>query len=201
MQPDENLDPGKVIACISDKMLNELDTGAMARLRRLDVDGPGPTDFWDLMRRCRALDCVSKPDETSRWMALVKIMATLTGKGAPGTRGVLHEDTGERAFGAVLCDGGRKDWPSEDEKGEPRPFVSEKRLARFLSRPPENRADDLLVFARMIASRRALDVPLNCLGIYWLLRPKSSFALRKVASSYYRRLDSAQDPNKEDKAA
>src|SRR5690606_34214088 len=144
-----------------------LDPGAMARLRRLDIDGPGPTDFWNLMRSCGALNPEPHPDETSRWMALVKIMATLAGKGAPGTRGALHEDS--RAFGAVLCDGGRKDWPSEDEKNKPRPFISEKRLARFLSRPHEKRADDLLVFARMISSRRDTNVPSNCVDIYQLL--------------------------------
>ncbi len=198
MPPDERFDPAPVIESISEAMLTTLDPGQMARLRRMEIDGPGTVEFWDTAARCKFIDRASRPDRTPRWLAFVRILAILTAKGREKDRGVLHQRGGGRSFGAALCDGGRTDWADKpEEKADPRPFVSEAHLARFMARPASARVEDLETFARMIAARRDAAAPIDCLDLYHLIFTDGPEPLRRLASQYYRRLDGARRKAKE----
>lgn len=189
MPPDDNASGlGEAIARASAFLL-KLDPGPLARLRRMDVNGPGETDFWQLAGACGFLGEV----RGDKWLRLVKIMATLTPKGDPANRGRLHEPA--RAFGASLCDGGQPDWSGE------RPFFSEARLARFLSLPFDRRGEALEGMARMLAASRDPNSGVNCLDIACLLFFGDAKHTRRLASTYYCRLDSARNKKPEDKAA
>lgn len=165
------------------------DPGPLARLRRIDVDGPGETDFWQLAGECGFLGEV----RGDKWLRLVKIMASLTTKGDPANRGRLHEAA--RPFGAALCDGGQPEWSAE------RPFLSEARLARFLALPVDRRGEALEGMARMLAANRDPKAGVNCLDIACLLFSDDVKHTRRLASTYYGRLDSARNHKQEDKAA
>ncbi|MGO9391822.1 hypothetical protein, partial [Rhodoblastus sp.] len=121
------------------------------------------------------------------WMRIVQIMALITPKGERQARGVLHE--GKRGLGQALCDGGSADWPGA---GEPRPLLSEQRLARLLAAPVEQYGDALTRIAHMLAASRARESGVNCIDIAVLLLSRDlGRSLQKIARDYYRRLDSA----------
>ncbi|MBF0135211.1 MAG: hypothetical protein HQL65_03155 [Magnetococcales bacterium] len=190
MPPDNNaIDLGDAVSKTSAFLLR-LDPGPLARLRRMDAHGPGESDFWQLAGRCGFLTAIQGGDE---WLRLVKIMALLVPKGDPANRGRLHQST--RAFGAVLCDGGQPGWPGE------RPFLSENRLARFLSLPTAKRGAALEGMVRMLAASRAPDLGVNCLDIAYLLFSNKVQHTRKLASTYYDRLDSKSQSEQKESAA
>lgn len=164
--------------------LRQLGPGPLADLRRMDPTGPGTTAFWSLAARCGFLE-----EATDAWMRIVKIMAILTPRGEPDRRPPLHN--ARRPLGAVLCDGGRRDW-ADGAGVQPRPFVSEMRLARFLSQPPGQRPQALERLARMLATQRDPTSGVNCIDIAaLLLNPDNRTALRALARTYYQRLNSA----------
>lgn len=172
----------QTVECLS-KEMSRLGTGPLAELRRMAADGPGTADFWRLAARCGFLEY-----STDSWMRIVKIMAVLTSRGAPAGRRPLHD--AERPLGGVLCDGGHKDWPAAG--AAPRPFLSETRLARLLAQRPDQRAEALERIARMLAAKRNPEDGINCAQIAALLLfPDNEVNLRKLASAYYRRLDTA----------
>ncbi|MEO5347756.1 MAG: hypothetical protein H7834_15460 [Magnetococcus sp. YQC-9] len=178
MPPDDNaIGLGEAVSKTA-ALLLRLDPGSLARLRRMDTQGPGEIDFWQLAGSCGFLTAV----QGDGWLRLVKIMALLTPKGDPETRGRVHQS--DRPFGAVLCDGGQPDWSGE------RPFFSESRLARFLSLPFARRGEALEGMARMLAASRAANLGVNCLDIACLLFSNDVKHPRKLASSYYGRFDS-----------
>lgn len=177
---------------LSQKM-NRLGTGPLAELRRMAVDGPGTTDFWHLAGLCGFLE---DKKHTDPWMRIVKIMAILTPRGEPAKRHSLHDK--HRSLGEVLCDGGHRDWPAAG--AAVRPLLSETRLARFLAQRPEQRAEALERQARALATRRDPQTGINCVDIAALLLcpDNESYHLRKLARTYYRRLDSAARKTKEE---
>jgi CRISPR system Cascade subunit CasB len=171
-----------------------LGTGPLAELRRMMMEGPGVPAFWQVAAAGGFLDEKSR---TGTWMRIVKIMAILTPKGERKNDDRLHDEG--RRLGAVLCDGGDPNW--KPEGGEPRPFLSELRFARFLSQPLEQRGDALERIARSLANRKNRDSGINCAEIAALLLfPEISYGLQDLARDYYKRLDSAarQSKQKED---
>jgi CRISPR system Cascade subunit CasB len=175
MRP-EQLSPtlSTIVARLSAQLLI-LHSGGLARLRRMDANGPGELDFWNL-----AVQCALRENEAG--MRLVKIMAMLVPAGEPGQRGVLHSS--RRPLGETLCD----------------TEFSETRLARFLALPFQSRGFALERMARWIASRDTGN-GIDCVDIARLLFSDDVKPLRKLAETYYRRLDRTRTSLAEEKTA
>jgi len=170
------------IALLSQRLLR-LDTGALSELRRMEVGGVGPLPYWALASECGFLD-----DDAAAWMRIVHILALLTPRGELHAGDRLHDP--ERRLGAALCDGGDPTWPPAG--GDPRPIVSESRLARLLATPVSQRGEALTRLARMLAARRDRGSGVNCKEIAALLLfGDVERNLQQIAQAYYRRLDSA----------
>jgi CRISPR system Cascade subunit CasB len=170
------------IALLSQRLLR-LDTGALAELRRMEVGGVGPLPYWALAAECGFLD-----DDADVWMRIVHILAILTPKGERKTEDRLHDPA--RRLGAALCDGGDPNWPAGG--GDPRPILSETRLARLLATPADRRGEDLTRLARMLAAKRDRANGVNCREIAALLLfERVERNPREIAKAYYRRLDAA----------
>lgn len=198
MPPERKaFDYKEAVFCISQRMLFELDTGAMARLRRMEVDGVGVTDYWQLAADCGFLD-----ENHDRWRRIVKLMALLCGKGEVGQRGALHDpkQDSRRGLGAALCDGGDPHW-SPGPAGDGRPVLSETRFARFLEVSPAGRYEALARLMRWLASHRSGDSGVNCAEIAALILFSDAVRTQRgIARDYYRRLDSQHaktDPKEE----
>lgn len=161
------------VAKLATAMLR-LDPGALARLRRMDVAGPGEPEFWKL-----AVDCGLKGE--TRDMRLVRLLAQLAPKGATDTRAPFHQYGNAHALGRVLQQAG----------------LSEARLARFITLPQDKRADALERLVRFLAASGASTAGIDCTDIarlVWFDNPKD---LRKLAETYYRGLDAAAITDKE----
>ncbi|MCW2286077.1 CRISPR system Cascade subunit CasB [Rhodoblastus acidophilus] len=172
----------ETIALLSQR-LPRLDAGALAELRRMDIGGVGPLPYWALAAECGFLD-----ETAAAWMRIVHILALLTPKGERQPTDRLHDP--ERKLGRVLCDGGDPSWPPAG--GDPRPVVSESRLARLLTTPADQRGEALTRLARMLAARRDRASGVNCKEIAALLLFEDvERNLQQIAKAYYRRLDSA----------
>jgi len=170
------------IALLSQRLLR-LDTGALAELRRMEVGGVGPLPYWALAAECGFLD-----DDADAWMRIVHILAILTPKGERQVKDCLHDP--KRKLGRVLCDGGDPNWPASG--GDPRPIVSETRLARLLATATDQRGEALARLARMLAISRDRTSGVNCKEIAALLLfDDVERNLREIAQAYYRRLDTA----------
>jgi CRISPR system Cascade subunit CasB len=184
MPPERKaFDYKEAVFSLSQQMRFELDTGAMARLRRMDVDGAGEPDYWQLAAQCGFLD-----ENHDRWRRIVNLMALLCGKGEAGQRGALHDS--RRGLGAALCDGGDPNW-SPGPAGDGRPVLSEPRFARFLELSSADRHAALERLMRWLVAHRNRDSGVNCAEIAELiLFPDPVRTLRRIARDYYRRLDS-----------
>jgi CRISPR system Cascade subunit CasB len=170
------------IALLSQCLLR-LDTGALAELRRMEVGGVGPLPYWALATQCGFLD-----DDAAVWMRIVHILAILTPKGERQASDRLHDP--ERKLGRVLCDGGDPNWPASG--GEPRPVLSEARVARLLATPADQRGAALTRLARMLSASRDRASGVNGKEIAALLLFEDvDRNLQQIAQAYYRRLDSA----------
>jgi len=164
------------------RRLLHLHTGSLAELRRMETGGPGPLAYWRLAAECGFID-----SPTDRWMPIVQILAILTPKGNRQDTDRLHDPT--RWLGEVLCDGGKPGWP---EGKEPRPFLSETRLARLLAAFTERRAEAFMRIARMLVANRDRTSGLDCREIAALLLfSDARDNPQKIARAYYRRLDFA----------
>ena len=143
--------------------LARLDPGDLARLRRMDVDGPGEMAFWQLAAE------LDLPGERAQWLLPIKLMALLTPKGDPhaGKR-PAHDPA--RAVGAALADAG----------------FSETRLLRLIERAPGTRADAVEGMIRFLAARSP-GQGINCRELFWLLHSDGSPGpLRNLADRYFR---------------
>jgi hypothetical protein len=170
------------IAAIA-RTLRGLDPGPLAELRRMEPDGPGTAHFWRLHAEHEFAD-----RDMAAWRAIVRIMAILCPKGAPDTRGHLHDR--KRPLGEALCDGGDPGWPGD---GAARPVLSEKRLAHFLALPPAARPEALERMARMLARSRSEESGIDCTGLArLLLEPNNPELPGRIARAYYDRLDRAE---------
>jgi len=190
MPPDrDRFDYKDAVNTVSDAM-SKLGTGPLAELRRMDVDGAGCAAFWDLAAKGGLLD----QTRFDPWIRLVKIMAILTPKGERSKGVILHKPS--RRLGAVLCDGGDPGWNDVH-----RPFLSEARLARFLTQPADQHGAALERFARALANRFVPKSGLDCVAVAALLLfPDSNATRQALARDYYRRLDSANHPAKPEEA-
>lgn len=170
-----------IIEQLSRRLLR-LDTGSLAELRRMETGGPGPLAYWRLAVECGFID--EPPD---RWMPIVRILAVLTSKGDRLPSDRLHDP--KRRLGSVLCDGGDPGWQAGQE---PRPFLSETRLARLLAAPAVSRAQAVMRIARMLAANRDRASGLDCREVAALLLfSDARDNPQKIAKAYYRRLDFA----------
>lgn len=173
----------ETVRCLSEALLG-LDPGPLAELRRMDPDGAGPPAYWGLAGKCGFLD-----RNPADWMRVVCLMALLAPKGERQTGDRLHD--GGRPLGLTLCDGGVSDWPRDGES--PRPFLSERRLARLLVLRGEQRGPALERVVRMLAASRDRGQGLDCVALAALvLMEPDAKTLRRLAQDYYRRLDAAQ---------
>ncbi|MHA7969330.1 hypothetical protein [Rhizobium sp. CAU 1783] len=145
------------IAALVGKMM-QLDPGGLARLRRMDVDGPGELEFWRLIR-----DIDIRGDTSG--MQLVKILALLAPRGDVAARAPFHR-LGE-PLGKVLAEA----------------EFSEKRLASFLALPFARRGEALEGLVRFIS--RKMEQGVNCVDIAHLLFVDKVWPLRQLAKHYY----------------
>ncbi|MDE0240110.1 MAG: type I-E CRISPR-associated protein Cse2/CasB [bacterium] len=166
------------------KRLQHLAAGPLADLRRMPIDTAAP-EFWRLAARHPST--IGNPSRYREWIAIVRILAILTEKGDPGGRRRLHDP--KRPLGVVLCDGGERDWPSNDG-GVPRPAFSERRLAQLMAARGPQRAMMLERAARALARSRDPGSGVDVVDVaYTLLAPEHR---RRLAEPYYRRLDRAE---------
>jgi CRISPR system Cascade subunit CasB len=172
----------ETIAVLSAKLLT-LDSGPLAELRRMEPEGVGTSMFWRLVA---TLDL--SVQKTPEWMQIVRILALLTPRFAQNASVRLHDRSYK--LGRILCDGGNPAWPSDPQN--PRPLLSEQRLARLLAMPASQRAEALERIARMLARSRSPEAGINCTEIaLLLLDPSNPLPLQDVARYYYARLDHA----------
>ena len=165
------------------RCLASLAPGPLAELRRMDALRIAPA-FWRLAARYP--ETIGRNEET--WIHIVGVLALLTPKGRPAhaEKPPLHHP--QRHLGAVLCDGGDPAWPGS-VRGEPRPVLSELRLARLLASRGTQRPTLLRRAARSLARSMQPGSGVNVIGIaYALLRPENTAA---IARAYYARLDRA----------
>ncbi len=171
MWSSENID--KVAVGVANA-LRMLDPGPLAELRRMQAETAAPA-FWRLSARYP--DSIgSRPAE---WVEIIRILSILTPKGATEGRPALHD--ANRAFGAVLCDGGDPGWSGD------RPAMSERRLAQLLAARGPARVVALTRAARALARSRPPQAGLDVRGIAWAILHPTGTA--RIAEHYYRRLD------------
>ncbi len=166
------------------RLLQGLDPGGLAELRRMQAPSLGSPAYWRLAAR-HATTIGSRHD---KWMAIVRSLAMLTPGGDPDGRQPLHH--AKRWLGQVLCDGGDLDWPGADAV---RPSISERRLAQLLSARGRQRRVLLERALRAVARTRRPEAGVNVVDIArWLLDVDPVAAGRRLAESYYRCLDAAE---------
>ena len=163
-------------------MLQELDPGRLAELRRMD-EATGAAAFWRLAAR--------HPDTIGRrireWMAIVRIIAILTAKGDPASRDRLHNP--KSPLGALLCHGGDPGWPGPYG---PRPVLSERRLGQLIAARGTQRQVLLTRAARAVARTRQSGSGVKVPDIAWMLLGSDHGRSGKdLARHYYRTLDRA----------
>lgn len=169
---DEKQKLSEVIFKLSQRMAR-LDPGSLARLRRMDPEGPGETEFWKL-----ALDCDLGTD--ARHQMLVRLLALLTPRGDPGIHKKLHDRS--RALGTVLAE----------------TKFPETRLMRFLALPFGRRGEALERMVRWLAQKGHDGV--NCTDIAALLLSDDDRAARRLAETHYRAVDRLNTTDNEDSA-
>jgi len=184
--PDANTDADvtpHAVAMSLCGMLAYLGSGQTSDLRRLDDDAAVPA-YWRLAARHDVL-----ARQPNRWVPIVRALALLTPKGQPGERPDLHD--GKRKLGTALCDGGVAEWPGPVAPGQnPRPALSERRLAQLLAARGTQRSVLLTRAVRALAANRDPRVGLDVGDLAWaFLRGDNASAL---ARPYYHRLDRAQ---------
>ena len=166
-------------------MLQHLGPGPLADLRRMEPDDCAPT-FWRLA--ARHPDTIGRRHEA--WAQIVRIIAILTPKGAPESRPPLHNPN--RRLGSVLCDGGNPQWRG------PNAVYSDRRLMKLIASRGGQRGVLLTLAARTLARTMVPGSGLNVPDIaYALLFAESPETGRRLAESYYRRLDRAASSSTE----
>ena len=181
MPPPEDTPRAAVLEAA--RWLTSLAPGRLAELRRMDTQHPAPV-FWRLAARYP--NTIGPREET--WMHIAGILALLTPKGSPAhsEKPPLHNP--KRPLGAVLCDGGDTAWP-DLARGQPRPALSELRLAMLLASRGTQRPTLLRRAARSLARSMQPGSGVNVIDIaYALLRAQNTAG---IARAYYERLDRA----------
>ena len=181
--PKHETHPVEKAALATAKMLQHLDPGQMAELRRIRTASSGAPGFWRLA--ARQPETIGRQQET--WMAIIRILAILTPKGDAAKRPPLHN--AKRRLGEVLCDGGDPGWPHSNPL---RPVLSERRLAQLMAAREHQREVLLERAARAIYRTVQSASGVNVVDIAWTLLDHDSGRIgRRLAEPYYRRLDGA----------
>lgn len=163
---------GTMVSRLAGEMM-KLDPGALARLRRMDVDGPGELEFWKL---ATAFDL--RGDEAG--LRFIRILALLAPKGEIAHRVLFHNF--KRPLGQALANAG----------------LSEARLARFIALPFERREEALESLARFLVSAGETANGVDCADIGRLLFFDDARPVRRLAATYYDAFDRlAADQQKE----
>jgi hypothetical protein len=119
----------------------------------------------------------------NEWVAIARILAILSPKGDPAARLSVRRTI---RLGEALCDGGDAGWTG------PRPVVSEMRLAQLLATRGVRRTEAVERAARTLAQTLAPDTQIDAVDLAAaVLLPDRASTTRRVAESYYRRLDRA----------
>lgn len=176
-QPDQAQSPETKAVVASAKMLQELEPGALAELRRMGTDQGSPY-FWRFAAQFP--ETAGRRERQDDWVKIVRIIAILTPKGNPEGRPPVHR--ARRRLGAVLCDGGNlQDW-----KG-PKPAFSEHRLLQLLAARGPQRSLLLERAVRSIVPGSEVNVSDIA---YALLKPQEDE--KGLTEPYYQRLDRAE---------
>lgn len=154
---------GAKVATLAGAMM-KLDPGALARLRRMDVDGPGELDFWKL---AAAQDLRSD----AAGLRFVRILALLAPRGEIAHRIPFHNF--DRPLGLALAETG----------------FSEARLARFIALPFERRGETLESIARFLHASDKTVKDVDCSDIGRLLFFDDTGPVRRLAATYYKKID------------
>lgn len=179
--------PVEIAAIAVARMLQRLEPGPLAELRRMGTETGAPI-FWRLAARYP--DTIGRRHE--KWISIVRIVAILIPKGEPAERKPLHD--AKRRLGEVLCDGGDPGWPNSNS---PRPVLSERRLAQLIAARGMQRGVLLERAARAISRTRQSGSGVNVVDIAWTLLDFDSGGIgRHLAGPYYRRLDRADHDNR-----
>lgn len=166
MPPDDHTQTlGEMVFQLARSVV-QLDPGQLARLRRMDPEGPGEGEFWQL-----AVEHGLRTD--SKGLLFARLLALLTPKGEPGPHKKLHDR--ERPLGTVLFEAG----------------YPERRLLAFLALPAGKRGEALERMARWLAANGHDGV--NCADIARLLFSDDVRDARRLAETYYRAQDKAQN--------
>lgn len=167
------------------KSLQHLDPGSLAELRRKGPSSIGSPAYWRMA--ARHPETIGRNPEA--WTAILRSIAILMPRGDPGNRPPLHNAS--RRLGHVLCDGGNPNWPIPGESVQA--AVSEKRLGQLISARGKQRQVLLERVMRIVARTRVPESGVNVLDIaWWLLSPNTEQSARRLAESYYQRLDRAE---------
>ena len=186
MPPHEEGWAGAALAAAG--ALQRLEPGPLAECRRMDQCDGAPV-FWRLAARYP--DTIGHRSRMERWITIIRILAILTPKGDPAARYPLHDRN--HPLGEVLCDGGDPAWPGPGS-GRPSPVFSERRLAQLMAARGSQRAVLLERAARSLARSRPPNTGVDVVDIAAvLLQPEN---VRRLAESYYRRLDRAEQAAK-----
>ncbi|MBJ7533588.1 type I-E CRISPR-associated protein Cse2/CasB [Rhodomicrobium vannielii ATCC 17100] len=189
MQPEALTDVAKrvtldqVIGHVSGA-LPHLSTGDRARLRRGPLkDGDvGAPAFWKLAAHEKY---GFKGDD--KWAAILQAMAILTPRPADGDDNPKGPHDPSHKFGMALCDGGDKSWGQGS--ADPRPVLSELRLAKMLAAKGELRRELVIRAAKIIAKSGP---SVNCADIArFILNENIDEYARQIAKHYYIRLSRA----------
>ena len=167
--------------------IGKLEPGPLAELRRINNNLGSPL-FWRLASIFP--DTIGSTNKQEEWIVIIRIMAILTEKGDPNTRGALHDK--DRPLGQVLCDGGNpgNEWIEESEL-KPRPKFSEHRFIQLLTSRGKQRFILLERAARILTRTRASGSGLDVKDLAWAcLKPEN---VRKLADAYYKRLNQLEN--------
>lgn len=182
---DQQQHPVEITALAAAKSLQHLDPGSLAELRRIRPSSIGSPAYWRLA--ARYAKTIGRNPEA--WMAILRSIAILTPRGETESRPSLHDSN--RRLGHVLCDGGNPNWPASGESIQA--AVSEKRLGQLMSARGKQRQVLFERVMRIVARTRVPESGVNVLDIaWWLLSPNTEQSARRLAESYYQRLDRAE---------
>ena len=166
--------------------LPRLSTGDRARLRRgpFKEGNASVPAFWKLAAHEKYGFAV-----TPEWASIVLVMAILTPRPADGDDNPKGPHDRSNKFGKALCDGGDASWGQGNS--DPRPVLSELRLAKMLAAKGELRRELVVRVAKIIAKSGA---PVNCADIAWfILNEDGDEPARHIAKHYYARLARAEN--------
>lgn len=175
------------------RKLPRLSTGDRARLRRgpLDAGEAGAPAFWKLAAH-EKYGFAATPE----WAAIVQAMAILTPRPADGDDNPKGPHDLSNRLGKGLCDGGNASWGQVSS--DPRPVLSELRLAKMLAAKGNLRRELVVRAAKIMAKSGA---PVNCADLArFILDENSDEPARQIARNYYARLSRAENNGKADQA-